>query len=141
MRRYTNSGLCRLLEIHGVLQSVNSLKDSESDHYKSLVSKYERLVDVIRDDHIAAARSHIQDEAIASRLSKDIETECKEIQEYRLAVERWHLEIDSRSKDRLVSFGEKLSCRFVAALLQDRVGYNEHFNRAVLTIYIIGSRR
>ncbi|KAK6607346.1 aspartate kinase [Botrytis cinerea] len=110
----------RLLEIHGVLQSVNSLKDSESDHYKSLVSKYERLVDVIRDDHIAAARSHIQDEAIASRLAKDIETECKEIQEYRLAVERWHLEIDSRSKDRLVSFGEKLSCRFVAALLQDR---------------------
>ncbi|KAF7957949.1 hypothetical protein EAE96_003516 [Botrytis aclada] len=110
----------RLLEIHGVLQSVNSLKDSDSEHYKSLVSKYERLVDVIRDDHIAAARSHIQDEAIASRLAKDIETECKEIQEYRLAVERWHLEIDSRSKDRLVSFGEKLSCRFVAALLQDR---------------------
>lgn len=141
MRGYTNSGLCRLLEIHGVLQSVNSLKDSESDQYKSLVSKYERLVDVIRDDHIAAARSHIQDEAIASRLAKDIETECKEIQEYRLAVERWHLEIDSRSKDRLVSFGEKLSCRFVAALLQDRVGYNEHFNCAVLTIYIIGSRR
>ncbi|QSZ35413.1 hypothetical protein DSL72_008283 [Monilinia vaccinii-corymbosi] len=110
----------RLLEIFSVLQSVNSVKDSDSDQYKSLVSKYEDLVDVIRDDHISAAKSHIQDEAIASKLADDIRTECKEIREYRLAVERWHLEIDSRSKDRLVSFGEKLSCKFVAALLQDR---------------------
>jgi aspartokinase len=41
--------------------------------------------------------------------------------DFRLAAERWKLEIDSRSKDRIVSFGEKLSCRFVAALLLDRV--------------------
>lgn len=127
MSGYTNAGLYRLLEIHGVLQAVNSLKDTDSEHYRSLASKYEGLVDVICDDHIAAAKSHIQDEAIASKLAKDIETECKEIREYRLAVERWHLEIDSRSKDRLVSFGEKLSCRFVAALLQDRVGYLTYF--------------
>jgi aspartate kinase len=46
--------------------------------------------------------------------------ECKEILDFRIAAERWHLEIDARSKDRIVSFGEKLSCRFVAALLQDR---------------------
>lgn len=118
--------LCRLLEIHSVLQSANSLKDSDSDHYRSLVSKYEGLVDVIRDDHIAAAKSHIQDEAIASKLAQDIRSECKEIREYRLAVERWHLEIDSRSKDRLVSFGEKLSCKFVAALLTDRVRYTKY---------------
>ncbi|RAL67514.1 hypothetical protein DID88_008269 [Monilinia fructigena] len=110
----------RLLEIYSVLQSVNSAKDSDSDSYKSLISKYEELVDVIRDDHISAAKSHIQDEAIVSKLADDIRAECKEILEYRLAVERWHLEIDSRSKDRLVSFGEKLSCKFVAALLQDR---------------------
>jgi aspartate kinase len=30
------------------------------------------------------------------------------------------LEVDGRSKDRIVSFGEKLSCRFLAALLRDR---------------------
>lgn len=125
-RRYTNAGPYRLLEIYSVLQSVNSLKDSDSDSYQSLVSKYEELVNVIRDDHISAAKSHIQDEALASKLADDIRTECREILEYRLAVERWHLEIDSRSKDRLVSFGEKLSCRFVAALLQDRVGYTKY---------------
>ena len=90
-------------------------------HYESLVTEYERLVQVIRDDHVAAAASHVQDPNILSKLSHDITAECKEILDYRLAAERWHLEIDSRSKDRIISFGEKLSCRFMAAMLQDKV--------------------
>lgn len=115
--------LChRLLEIYGVLEAVNALKDTESVHYESLVTEYERLVHVISEDHVSAAQSHIQDEGIRSRLTKEIQDECTELIDYRVAAERWHLEIDSRSKDRIVSFGEKLSCRFVAALLQDRVG-------------------
>ena len=113
------------MEIYSVLESVNSLKDSDSVHYETLVSEYERLVEVICDDHITAAKSHIRDEIIFSKLVKDVEAECREILDYRMAAERWHLEIDSRSKDRLVSFGEKLSCRFVAALLRDRVGYTK----------------
>ncbi|TVY21239.1 Aspartate kinase FUB3 [Lachnellula arida] len=110
----------RLLEIYGVLESVNSLKDPESVHYESLVTEYERLVRVISEDHVSAAQSHIQDERIRLKLTKEIQAECNELIDYRLAAERWHLEIDSRSKDRIISFGEKLSCRFVAALLQDR---------------------
>jgi aspartokinase len=73
-------------------------------------------------DHIAAAESHITDETIRAKLIKEVRGECQEIIDYRLAAERWHLEIDSRSKDRIISFGEKLSCRFIAAVLQDRVG-------------------
>ncbi|TAQ90446.1 hypothetical protein B7494_g1258 [Chlorociboria aeruginascens] len=110
----------RLLEIYEVLQSVNVFKDSESVHYESLVNEYERLVRVICVDHVSAAETHIHNPVICSNLIKDIEGECKEILDYRIAAERWHLEIDSRSKDRMVSFGEKLSSRFVAALLQDR---------------------
>lgn len=56
-----------------------------------------------------------------ANLVNEIEAECRELIDFRLAAERWKLEIDSRSKDRIVSFGEKLSCRFVAALLLDRV--------------------
>jgi aspartate kinase len=97
------------------------VKDTESVHYESLVKEYERLVEVIRDDHVAAATSHIQDPNILSKVSRDIVAECTEILDYRLAAERWHLEIDSRSKDRIISFGEKLSCQFMAALLQDKV--------------------
>jgi aspartate kinase len=89
------------------------------------VKEYERLVQVICEDHVGAAHSHIQDPNLLSKLSGEIVAECKELLDYRLAAERWHLEIDSRSKDRIISFGEKLSCRFMTALLQDRVSrYN-----------------
>ena len=110
-----------MLEVFGVLANINTVKDTESVHYESLGSEYERLVHVIRDDHVGAAKSHIEDQAIQSSLINEIEAECRELIDYRLAAERWKLEIDSRSKDRIVSFGEKLSCRFVTALLQDRV--------------------
>ncbi|CAG8971924.1 hypothetical protein HYALB_00003259 [Hymenoscyphus albidus] len=110
----------RLLEIYGVLASVNAIKDTQTVHYESLVAEYERLVHVISEDHVAAAQSHIQDEGIRVRLVKEVKDECQEIIDYRIAAERWHLEIDSRAKDRIISFGEKLSCRFIATLLQDR---------------------
>ncbi|KAE9374581.1 aspartate kinase [Stipitochalara longipes BDJ] len=110
----------RLLEIYGVLKEVNAVKDIESVRYESLVNEYERLVGVICADHIHAAKTQIRDESIRAELIKETEGECNEIIDYRIAAERWHLEIDSRSKDRIVSFGEKLSCRFVTALLQDR---------------------
>ncbi|KAG4430140.1 hypothetical protein IFR05_014376 [Cadophora sp. M221] len=110
----------RLLEVFGVLETVNSVKDIESVHYESLVAEYERLVSIICEDHVHAARAYIRDGSLQSALIKEIEDECKEIVEYREAAQRWHLEIDGRSKDRIVSFGEKLSCRFVASLLQDR---------------------
>jgi len=111
----------RLLEVFSVLKTTNALKDTESTHHETLVKQYEDLVQVICDDHVSAAESHIDDERIRSGLVEDIKKECLEIVEFRVAAERWKLEIDSRSQDRLVSFGEKLSCRFMAALLQDRV--------------------
>jgi aspartokinase len=110
-----------LLEIYAILVSINAVKDSDSVHYESLVNEYTRLVAAIHDNHVHAAKTQILNPATRSALIKEIEAECNEILDYRLAAERWKLEIDSRSKDRIVSFGEKLSCRFVAALLQDRV--------------------
>jgi aspartate kinase len=38
-----------------------------------------------------------------------------------MATRRFNLEINSRAKDRVVSFGEKLSCLFMATLLKDSV--------------------
>merc|ERR1712230_164792 len=48
----------RLLEVFGVLEEVNSVKDIESVHYESLVTEYERLVHVICEDHVHAAHTH-----------------------------------------------------------------------------------
>ena len=110
-----------LLEVFGVLESMKTVKDTESIHYESLVREYERLIQVICEDHLKAAQSNLKDPALTARLSAEIRSECKEILDYRVAAERWNLEIDWRSKDRIVSFGEKLSCRFMAALLEDKV--------------------
>ncbi|RDW70134.1 aspartokinase [Coleophoma crateriformis] len=120
----------RLLEIFGVLESVNAVKDTDSAHYESLVNEYERLVKVICEDHVNAAKLYIQNPDLQASLIKEIETECGSIIEYRSVVAQWHLEIDSRSKDRLVSFGEKLSCRFVASLLRDRGVDSEYVDLA-----------
>ncbi|KAL3427065.1 aspartate kinase [Phlyctema vagabunda] len=120
----------RLLEIFGVLEEVNAIKDTDSLHYENLTKEYEQLVKVICEDHIQAAKAHIRDSTIQSSLIEEIETECNSIIEYRSVVAQWRLEIDSRSKDRIISFGEKLSCRFVAALLQDRGVESEYVDLA-----------
>ena len=62
----------------------------------------------------------IDTEVIQASLIKDIKSDCADIKDYRLAAQKFHLQIDSRSKDRIVSYGEKLSCRFMASLLRDR---------------------
>jgi aspartate kinase len=111
----------RLLEVYGVLESIKTVKDTESGHYETLVREYERPVQVICEDHLQAAQSNIKDPALLASLCTEIRSECNEILDYRVAAERWDLEVDWRSKDRIVSFGEKLSCRFMTALLKDKV--------------------
>jgi aspartate kinase len=114
------TGLDRLLEAFSLLENIAAEKDNTSVHYQSLVEQYEALVQVICNDHVKAAQTHIANSELAAGLVKEIQAECQEIIEYRQATERWHLDIDWRSKDRIVSFGEKLSCRFMATLLVDR---------------------
>jgi len=52
-------------------------------------------------------------------LISHIEEECHDLKVFLDAAQRVG-EISSKSKDKIISKGEKLSCRFVAALLQDR---------------------
>lgn len=63
----------------------------------------------------------MQDEALRAALCKEIRDECSELAEYIVVAKRFHLEVNGRSKDRVASFGEKLSCRFMACVLRDRV--------------------
>lgn len=79
----------------------------------------------ICNDHVFAAESFIKDHALRETLIQTIKDECQELVEYIVAAKRFNLEINSRAKDRVISFGEKLSCRFMAALLQDVV--STHF--------------
>lgn len=73
----------------------------------------------ISNEHVMAVHTFIHDAKLQAVLSKEIEDECQELTEYIVASKRFNLEINARSKDRVISFGEKLSCRFMAALLRD----------------------
>jgi aspartate kinase len=61
-----------------------------------------------------------------------VETECHELAEYIIATKRFNLEVNARSKDRVISFGEKLGCLTMATMLQDVVRENIYimFRRA-----------
>lgn len=73
------------------------------------------------NDHTAAAETHVQDPSLRETLIKHINTECHELIDYVTATKRFNLEVNARSKDRVISFGEKLSCWTMTALLHDAV--------------------
>lgn len=110
--------MIRLLE---VFRRLKSLEISIEPTQTELIDEARRIIQDICDDHVAAAETFIRDASRCAMLIKEIQDECLELCEYIVAAKRFHLEVNARSKDRVASFGEKLSCRFMACLLQDRV--------------------
>jgi len=72
-------------------------------------------------EHLFAVDANIKDPQLRSVLAQEIKHECQELIEYIEAAKRFNLEVNSRSKDRVISFGEKLSCRYMTYMLRDRV--------------------
>jgi aspartate kinase len=93
---------------------------SDEAKQNELVEEVRKAVQEICDDHVHAAHAFIRDPDLQAAVSEDMQTECQELIEYVVAAKRFNLEVNSRSKDRVVSFGEKLSCRFMTYLLRDR---------------------
>lgn len=84
------------------------------------------IIQDICNDHTFAAEAFVNDEALKEALKQDVKNECQELVEYIQASKRFKLEINSRSKDRVVSFGERLSCIFMTYVLKDRVRITPH---------------
>ncbi|KAK4241105.1 Aspartate/glutamate/uridylate kinase [Achaetomium macrosporum] len=109
----------RLIEIYKKLRAIVGAA-SQHDAQEQLLSDAKHLVQEICVDHIAAADTFVRDRQLSSLLKADTEVECQLLIDYLVAAKRFNLEINSRAKDRVVSFGEKLSCRFMTCLLKDR---------------------
>ncbi|KAL2177846.1 Aspartate/glutamate/uridylate kinase [Thermothelomyces heterothallicus CBS 202.75] len=109
----------RLLEVYNKLRAITAAA-SDHDAQDELLGEAKHIVHEIRLDHVAAADSFIRDPQLSSLLKADTEMECHLLVDYLEAARRFNLEINSRAKDRVVSFGEKLSCRFMTCLLKDR---------------------
>ncbi|ODA77379.1 hypothetical protein RJ55_07007 [Drechmeria coniospora] len=110
----------RLLGVYNKLKNVGAAYAAScEDEPQSLVEQARSLIMDICNDHVFAAKSFVRDPNLRDSLTKKIEEECQELIEYIIAAKRFNLEINSRAKDRVISFGERLACRFMTVLLSD----------------------
>ncbi|KAL2211999.1 aspartate kinase [Sarocladium strictum] len=108
----------RLLAVYGKLRAVGAITSNEEEQ-NELIQEAKTLIQDICNDHVFAAEATVDDPKLKSALAEQIRAECHELIEYIHAARRFNLEINSRSKDRVISFGEKLSCLFMTSLLKD----------------------
>lgn len=76
-------------------------------------------VDVIRSEHLTAARSTIGDPQILQEFEYEIERDCDALRSFLFATQIID-EISPRSRDSIIGFGERLACKFMTAVLRDR---------------------
>lgn len=79
-----------------------------------------KIIRSIRDEHLSAVHSLVKSAEIRRQTSKQIEDDCQGLLDY-ICIFRFNpFDINSRSKDSLLSVGEILSCRVITAMLLDR---------------------
>ena len=100
--------------------TTNRLMRAATEAMKPDSSDYIGIIDAMRDDHIQASKNDIRDEKILAELCKDIESECTKVSRLLSAAQILD-EISPRTLDNIIGTGEKLSCLYMTALLQDRV--------------------
>ncbi|KAG0350621.1 Aspartokinase [Gamsiella multidivaricata] len=81
--------------------------------------EFKQTVQDIREDHINTARQHISDPLILKRIEDELNQDCNRLLAFLKAVQTIE-EISPRSKDIIMAVGERLSCRIVAGMLEDR---------------------
>ncbi|KAJ2980116.1 hypothetical protein NQ176_g2836 [Zarea fungicola] len=108
----------RLLGVYSMLKAVGASTNDEEEQLGHIDKAKAFITDICRD-HISAAQTYVGDAVLLHKLIARIEVECQELIEYIIATKRFKLEINARSKDRVVSFGEKLACLSMTAVLQD----------------------
>ncbi|KAL9093318.1 MAG: hypothetical protein Q9165_004059 [Trypethelium subeluteriae] len=100
------------------------LRAAREAEKKTATTRYESIVETIRKDHIEAAQDAIRSADILGRFTDAVNVECKSL--VKILESAQHLEgISSKGiialiEDSIVSEGEKLSCQFMTAVLQDR---------------------
>jgi aspartokinase len=110
----------RLLAVFNKLKNIATPISSE-EKQQELIEQAAGLIRDVCNDHVAASETFVKDPELRAALISKLRAECQELIEYIMATRRFNLEVNSRSKDRVISFGEKLSCLFMTTLLQDSV--------------------
>lgn len=87
---------------------------SEAESHK----EFKQFIEDVRTDHLEAARRDIKTAEILRPLEREINNECDHVIRILEAAQYLH-EVSSKSRDRVMSVGEKLSCLYMASLLQE----------------------
>jgi len=93
---------------------LRAASDAENHHSKSFYT----LIDDVRADHIQTAEKEIKSLELQARLKQEISHECDLVIRILEAAQTLG-ETSPRSRDKVMSVGEKLSCRFMTVMLED----------------------
>jgi aspartate kinase len=113
--------------------------------------EFNTTVDIIRSEHLNAARASVTDPFLLEELEAEIEKDCDWLRGFLFAAQvsatviASHVsyydvvyqvigEITPRSKDCIVGLGEKLSCKIMTAVLRDQVLIKEATRKWVLPL-------
>ncbi|KAG1859133.1 Aspartate/glutamate/uridylate kinase [Suillus tomentosus] len=76
-------------------------------------------VDLIRSEHMDAAKTSIQNPEILQELEAEIDRDCDWLRSFLFAAQVIN-EISPRSRDSIIGFGERLGCKLMTAILRDQ---------------------
>lgn len=95
------------------------LKASKEAEKLPRTDDYKMIIKAIQDDHTDAAGKLIKQRSILDTLVKDIQSDCIFLTGL-LGAAQFLQEVSPKTLDNILATGEKLSCKLMAALLQDR---------------------
>lgn len=102
-----------------MLTNPDSLLRAAREAEKPTSRKFVDIVQVIRDDHLAAGKGTIKDASILDRYSAGVDEECDGL--IKILESAQHLgEVSTRTEDKIIAKGEKLSCQYMTAVLQSK---------------------
>ncbi|KAF8588204.1 aspartate kinase [Ramaria rubella] len=116
-----------LKSINGRHRSYSSPRSTSPQPFSSMNGNastgsncpFNATVDLLKSEHIIAARQSVNDPGLLKELIGDIEHDCETLRGFLYATQVID-EISPRSKDSIVGVGERLSCKLVATILRDR---------------------
>ncbi|KAI9887775.1 MAG: Aspartokinase [Watsoniomyces obsoletus] len=99
--------------------TTNRLLRAAREAEKPESREHETIIRAICEEHLAVADECLRSTEIRAKVRADIEAECQDLSTFLEATQKIG-EISARSRDKIISKGEKLSCQLMTAILQDQ---------------------
>ncbi|KAI9924349.1 hypothetical protein ASPWEDRAFT_99858 [Aspergillus wentii DTO 134E9] len=115
-----------------LLRAARDAENSQSQHYAS-------FVEAVRLEHVQVAEEQLNSAELKAQVTADITGECERVLKFLEAAQTLG-EISARCVDKVISTGEKLSCRLMTAFIQDRGVDSQYVDLSDIITFPIGSQ-